>query len=61
MASGDTETNEQPAVALIDGDEVRLGEHTAFRVCIYTGEWEEVARRPRRSSGELRFEEPVHS
>jgi pSer/pThr/pTyr-binding forkhead associated (FHA) protein len=61
VASGDTENGDQPAVALIDGDEIRLGEHTAFRVCIFTGEWENVAWKPRRSSGELRFEEPVHS
>jgi pSer/pThr/pTyr-binding forkhead associated (FHA) protein len=60
-ASGDTENGDQPAVALIDGDEIRLGEHTAFRVCIYTDAWENVARKPRRSSGELRFEVPVHS
>ena len=61
VAPGDTENGDQPAVALIDGDEIRLGEHTAFRVCIFTGEWENVVRKPRRSSDELRFEEPVHS
>jgi serine/threonine-protein kinase len=60
-ASADTEASDQPAVALIDGDEIRLGEHTALRVCIFKGEWENVARKPRRSSGELHFEEPVHS
>ncbi|HZV05034.1 MAG TPA: FHA domain-containing protein [Gemmataceae bacterium] len=61
VATGDSDKSAQPAVALIDGDEIRLGEHTAFRVCVFTGEWENVAQRPRRSSGELRFEEPVHS
>jgi pSer/pThr/pTyr-binding forkhead associated (FHA) protein len=60
-ANEDLETSDQPAVALIDGDEIRLGEHTAFRVCIFTGEWENRARKPRRSSGELQFEVPVHS
>jgi pSer/pThr/pTyr-binding forkhead associated (FHA) protein len=60
-AMGDTEMCAQPTVALIDGDEIRLGEHTAFRVCIFTSEWGNATPRPRRSSGELRFEEPVHS
>jgi pSer/pThr/pTyr-binding forkhead associated (FHA) protein len=54
-------TSEQPVVALTDGDEIRLGEHTAFRVCIYRNDSDSVLRKPRRSSGELRFSEPVHS
>jgi|SRR5579875_620736 pSer/pThr/pTyr-binding forkhead associated (FHA) protein len=57
----DVDASRHPAVALTDGDEIRLGEHTAFRICIYTPERESVLRKPRRSSGELRFEEPVHS
>jgi pSer/pThr/pTyr-binding forkhead associated (FHA) protein len=46
-----------PAVALSEGDEIQLGEHTAFRVCIFCPEREDSARTHRRSSGELRFEE----
>jgi pSer/pThr/pTyr-binding forkhead associated (FHA) protein len=57
----DVDASHLPAVALADGDEFQLGEHTAFRVCIFTPESEEMARRPRQSSGELHFEEPVHS
>lgn len=51
----------QRPVVLIDGDEIQLGGHTAFRVCIYTGDPENNARKSRRSSGELRIEEPVPS
>ena len=58
-ASAPAEANRQPAVVLIDGDEIRLGEHTAFRVCIYTGEHENTARRSRSSSGELHFEATI--
>lgn len=45
-----------PAVALSDGDEIQLGEHTAFRVCVFPPRREDSARTHRRSSGELRFE-----
>lgn len=55
----DGETNDLPVVPLIDGDEVRLGSHTAFRVCIYSPDWEDVAQTHRHSSGELSFEMPV--
>ena len=55
------EPSPQPAVVLVDGDEIQLGGHTAFRVCIYSGETENTAKKVRRSSGELRFEEPVPS
>jgi pSer/pThr/pTyr-binding forkhead associated (FHA) protein len=57
----DEHTSERPMVALVDGDEIRLGEYTAFRVCIYTGKQEKAARKPGRSSGELRFAELVPS
>ena len=60
-SAGDEHTSEQPVVALVDGDEIRLGEYTAFRVCIDTGEQEKAARNPRRSSGELRLAELVPS
>lgn len=59
-AAWDEDTGEQPVVALVDGDEIRLGEHTAFRVCIQSGEQEKTAQKSRRSSGEL-YLEPVHS
>ena len=59
-ATWNDETGEHPVVALIDGDEIRLGEHTAFRVCIYSGEREKPVRKARRSSGELQLE-PVHA
>lgn len=55
----DVARNVQPVVPLIDGDEVRLGGHTAFRVCIFNPEWENTAQSHRRSSGELTFEVPV--
>jgi eukaryotic-like serine/threonine-protein kinase len=51
-----------PFVTLIDGDEIRLGEHTAFRICVFSpGDGEISAQKPRRSSGELRFQAPVPS
>ncbi len=53
------EAGRQRAMVLIDGDEIRLGEHTAFRVCIYTGERENAARKTRSSSGELQFEATI--
>ena len=55
----DTETGEQAAVVLIDGDEIQLGERTAFRVCISNGEETKAARKARRSSGELHFAESI--
>ena len=60
-ATGDVQASHQPAVTLIDGDEIQLGEYMAFRVGTFTVEREERARTARRSSGELRFEETVHS
>jgi eukaryotic-like serine/threonine-protein kinase len=59
LAPAEVEQNSQPVVPLIDGDEVRLGGHTAFRVCIFTPEWENAAHTHRYSSGELSFEMPV--
>ena len=56
LAPADMEGTRQPAVALIDGDEIQLGEHTAFRVCIFTPKQEDHARTQRLSSGELHFE-----
>lgn len=55
------DTADQPFVMLVDGDEIQLGERTAFRVCINNGKQENTARKPRRSSGELTFAEPIHS
>ncbi len=60
-ATGDVQVSHQPAVALIDGDEIQLGEYMVFRVRTFTVERQERARTARRSSGELRFEEPVPS
>lgn len=57
----DTEESDQPVVVLIDGDEIQLGERTAFRVCVSKTEQGQRARKPRRSSGELHFTEPIHS
>jgi pSer/pThr/pTyr-binding forkhead associated (FHA) protein len=49
-----------PAVSVTDGDEIQLGAHTAFRVCVFAPtEAAGPTRKPRRSSGELRFPEPV--
>jgi pSer/pThr/pTyr-binding forkhead associated (FHA) protein len=56
----DRDASHPSPVALIDGDEIRLGEHTAFRVCIFTGGGEESDQTTRRSSGELRFEASAH-
>ncbi len=55
------ESGGQPSspVVLIDGDEIQLGEHTAFRVCIFAPEGGYPTQTPRRSSGELRFQEPA--
>jgi len=51
-----------PTTELVDGDEIRLGEHTAFRVCIFSpDQQEDTTKKRRRSSGELRFEVPVPS
>lgn len=51
---------ESPVVPVTEGDEIRLGEHTAFRVCVTDPTREEKPLRKRRhSSGELRFPEPV--
>lgn len=61
LAPADVEGMHQPAVPLIDGDEIRLGEHVAFRVCLFTRQPELSARTSRYSSGELRFEVPVPS
>lgn len=57
----DMDASHPPPVVLADGDEIRLGEHTAFRVCIFTEERANIEQRNRRSSGEIHFEEPVHS
>lgn len=59
LAPADLEGSHHPMVALIDGDEVRLGGHTAFRVCIFSPEREEIAQTHRHSSGELYFALPV--
>jgi pSer/pThr/pTyr-binding forkhead associated (FHA) protein len=56
----DMDASHPPPVALLDGDEIRLGEHTAFRVGVYTGEGAESDQTTRRSSDELRFEASVH-
>ncbi len=46
-----------PAVMLTDGDELQLGEHTAFRVCVFPPTPRpSTARTQRPSSGELRQE-----
>ena len=57
----DMDASHPPPVVLFDGDEIRLGEHTAFRVCIFSEEPGNIEKKDRRSSGELRVEEPVHS
>ena len=61
LAPEDMEGIHHPTVALIDGDEIRLGECIAFRVCIFSREQEDSAPIHRLSSGELRFEAPVPS
>ena len=55
----DMDASHPSPVALIDGDEIRLGEHTAFRVCVFTGGGEESDQTTRRSSDALRVEDPV--
>jgi pSer/pThr/pTyr-binding forkhead associated (FHA) protein len=51
---------EAPAVPVTEGDEIQLGEHTAFRVCVVVPPGaEQSPRKRRRSSGELRVPEPV--
>lgn len=50
-----------PNLELADGDEIRLGEHTAFRVCIFSPNQPDDTKKRRRSSGELRIEVPVPS
>ena len=55
----DMDASRPPAVVLLDGEEIRLGEHTAFRVCIFSAEQENRERERGWSGGELRFEEPV--
>jgi serine/threonine-protein kinase len=59
LSASDTEAGEQPAVVLLDGDEIQLGERTAFRVCISNGEERKAARKTHRSSGELHFAELI--
>jgi pSer/pThr/pTyr-binding forkhead associated (FHA) protein len=49
-----------PPVVLSDGDEIRLGEHTVFRVGVYTEEGEKNDQTTRNSSGELSFDASVH-
>jgi pSer/pThr/pTyr-binding forkhead associated (FHA) protein len=61
QANRDLDASHPPPVVLFDGDEIRLGEHTAFRVCICTEEPGNTERKHRQSSGEIDFEEPVHS
>jgi serine/threonine-protein kinase len=56
----DMDASHPSPVTLIDGDEIRLGEHTALRVCIFTGGGEESDQTTRRSSVELRFEDAGH-
>lgn len=57
----DLDASNPPPVVLIDGDEIRLGEHTAFRVCVFTDDHDSSLHMDRRSSGELHSPEPVHS
>ncbi|HEY7425835.1 MAG TPA: FHA domain-containing protein [Gemmataceae bacterium] len=63
-AGHDTATQDSkdrsPDVSVTDGDEIQLGAHTAFRVCIAAPkDAADSSRKARRSSGELRFPEPV--
>src|SRR5581483_6769115 len=55
--NGDWDGNYPPPVRLFDGDEIRLDEHTVFRVCIYTNEEEASDQTNQASSIELLFEE----
>jgi pSer/pThr/pTyr-binding forkhead associated (FHA) protein len=59
-ASTEGEGPSCPSVELRDGDEIQLGEHTAFRVCFAAARPRDAARKHRPSSGELRFEERPH-
>jgi pSer/pThr/pTyr-binding forkhead associated (FHA) protein len=59
LAPADVEGIHQPMVALSDGDEIQLGANTAFRVSLFSPEWEDSAQTHRQSSGELYFELPV--
>lgn len=57
----DLDASHPPPVVLFNGDEIRLGEHTAFRVCIFKEDHDDFQRKNRHSSGEIHFQEPVHS
>lgn len=60
QAPTEVEGAESAAVPVTEGDEIQLGEHTAFRVYVFVPSTdEEPARKRRRSSGELRLPEPV--
>lgn len=59
LAPADVEGIHQPVVAIGDGDEIQLGGHTAFRVCIFNPEREDSAQTHRHSSGEMYFKLPV--
>jgi pSer/pThr/pTyr-binding forkhead associated (FHA) protein len=48
-----------PAVPVADGDEIQLGAHTAFRVCVFAPADTDCTRTQRHSSGEWRIPEPV--
>jgi pSer/pThr/pTyr-binding forkhead associated (FHA) protein len=49
-----------PAVSIVNGDEIQLGAHTAFRVCVSSpADAADSTRTLRLSSGELRFPTPV--
>lgn len=56
LGPADVEGVHHPALPLIDGDEIRLGANTAFRVYISTLEREDSALMHKHSSGELYFE-----
>ncbi len=57
-----TDETHLPSLELADGDEIRLGEHTAFRVCLFSSEQaDDSTKKLRRSSGELQLELPVPS
>jgi len=57
QAPADFGEKSSPSVELTAGDEIQLGEHTAFRVFVSSVTSEpDSARKSRRSSGELRTE-----
>jgi pSer/pThr/pTyr-binding forkhead associated (FHA) protein len=57
-----TDETHLPSLELTDGDEIRLGEHTAFRVCLFSPDQQgDTTKKRRRSSGELQIELPVPS